>query len=150
MKVALMVLLGIAAIILLNCVYKTSKSKKRIAIPMMKLLRSALVAVCLNFIILAVPVQWLSNFMYSLYFGNISWMMYFMLSFSLEYIGSRPERHINIKLMRLMLALDSISLMLNSVFGHAFSTRLYNTWGGGNCYVYDHGWYMEIHCIFVC
>lgn len=149
MKVAFMCLLGIAAIILLNCIYKTSKSKKRIAIPMMKLLRSALVAVCLNFIILAVPVQWLSNFMYSLYFGNISWMMYFMLSFSLEYIGSRPERHINIKLMRLMLALDSISLMLNSVFGHAFSTRLYNTWGGGNCYVYDHGWYMEIHCIIV-
>lgn len=149
MKVAFMCLLGIAAIILLNCIYKTSKSKKRIAIPMMKLQRSALVAVCLNFIILAVPVQWLSNFMYSLYFGNISWMMYFMLSFSLEYIGSRPERHINIKLMRLMLALDSISLMLNSVFGHAFSTRLYNTWGGGNCYVYDHGWYMEIHCIIV-
>lgn len=149
MKVAFMCLLGIAAIILLNCIYKTSKSKKRIAIPMIKLLRSALIAVSLNFIILAVPVQWLSNIMYSLYFGNISWMMYFMLSFSLEYIGSRPERHINIKLMRLLLSLDSVSLMLNSVFGHAFSTRLYNTWGGGFCYTCVHGSYMGVHNFIV-
>jgi len=149
MKVALMVLLGIAAIILLNCIYKTSKSKKRIAIPMIKLLRSSLVAVCLYFVILAFPIQWLSNLMYSLYMGNNSWMMYFMLSFSLEYIGSRPEKHINIKLMRLMLALDSISLLLNSVFGHAFSTKLYDTWGGGNCYVCVRGNYMWVHDFIV-
>ena len=57
MKVALMVLLGIAAIILLNCIYKTSRSKKRIAIPMIKLLRSSLIAVCLYFVILAFPVE---------------------------------------------------------------------------------------------
>lgn len=149
MKVAFMCLLGIAAIVLLNCIYKTSKSKKRIARPMIKLLRSALVLVCLNLVILALPIQWLSNIMYSLYFGNISWMMYFMLSFSLEYIGSRPEKHINIRLMRFMLSLDSISLLLNSVFGHAFTTKLYNTWGGGSCYIYAHGWYMEVHCIIV-
>jgi len=149
MKVALMLLLGIAAIILLNCIYKTSKSKKRIAIPMIKLLRSSLVAVCLYFIILAFPIQWLSNLMYSLYFGNIAWMMYFMLSFSLEYIGSRPEKHINIKLMRLMLAIDSISLMLNSVFGHAFTTKIYDTWGTGECYVCVRGSYMEIHDFIV-
>lgn len=149
MKVALMILLGIAAIILLNCIYKTSRSKKRIAIPMIKLLRSSLVAVCLYFVILAFPFQWLSNFMYSLYFGNIAWMMYFMLSFSLEYIGSRPEKHINIKLMRLMLALDSILLMLNSVFGHAFSTKLYDTWGTGNCYVCVRGSYMVVHDFIV-
>ncbi len=149
MKVAFMVLLGIAAIVLLNCIYKTSKSNKKIANPMIKLLRSSLVAVCLNFVIMILPIQWLSNFLYSLYFGNISWMMYFMLCFSLYYIGSTPEKHIKIPLMRLMISVDCVSLMLNSVFGHAFTTELYDTWGTGFCYVPVHGFYMQIHGFIV-
>lgn len=149
MKVAFMLLLGIAAIILLNCIYKTSKSNKKIAKPMIKLLRASLVVVCLNFLILLYPVQWLSNFLYSLYFGNISWMMYFMLCFSLRYIGSTPEKHIKIPLMRLMLSVDCISLILNSVFGHAFTTEFYDNWGTGFCYVPVNGFYMEIHGLIV-
>ena len=149
MKVAFMVLLGIAAIVLLNCIYKTSKSNEKIANPMIKLLRSSLVAVCLNFVIMILPIQWLSNFLYSLYFGNISWMMYFMLCFSLYYIGSAPEKHIKIPLMRLMISVDCVSLMLNSIFGHAFTTKLYDTWGTGFCYVPVHGFYMQIHGFIV-
>ena len=149
MKVALMLLLGIAAIILINCINKTSKSKKKIAVPMIKLLRAATVAVVLNFVVLALPISWLSGFMYSLYFANISWMMYFMLCFSLEYIGKKPEQYIKIKLMRVVLSIDSISLLLNSVFHHAFTLKRYDTWGGGYCYVCEHGGYLEIHCLVV-
>ena len=149
MKVALMLLLGLAAMILINCTYKTSKSKKKIAVPMIKLLRAATMAVILNLVVLALPIPWLSGFMYSLYYANISWMMYFMLCFSLEYIGKKPEQYINIKLMRLLLSLDSVSLMLNSVFHHAFTLKRYDTWGGGYCYVSEHGAYQEIHCFFI-
>lgn len=149
MKVALMLLLGIAAIILSNCIYKTSKSNKKIAMSMIKPLRAALVAVVLNFLIMLLPIQWLSNVMYSLHFANISWMMYFMLCFSLKYIGRKPEQYINIKLMRLILAMDSVLLILNSVFKHAFTLKVYNTLGGGYCYVCVHNWYLSIHCLLV-
>ncbi|MBR5127109.1 MAG: EAL domain-containing protein [Roseburia sp.] len=149
MKVALMLILGTAAIILLNCIYRTSKSKRKIGRPMIKLLRAATVAVVLYFIVLALPIPWLSGIMYSLYFANISWMMYFMLCFSLEYIGKRPEQYINIKLMRLILSVDSISLMLNSIFHHAFTLKRYDTWGGGYCYVCEHGGYLGLHCLWV-
>ena len=149
MKAALVLLLGIATVILSNCIYKTSKSSKKISKAMIKPLRATLVAVALNFIILLFPIQWLSNLLYSLYFANISWMMYFMLSFSLEYIGKKPEQHINIRLMRLLLSLDSLSLISNIFFEHAFSTELYITWGGGYCYVCEHGFYLKIHCLVV-
>ena len=52
MKVALVLLLGIATVILSNCIYKTSKSSKKISKAMIKPLRATLVAVALNFIIL--------------------------------------------------------------------------------------------------
>ncbi len=149
MRFAFMILLVIAAFILVNCIYQTSKSKKRIAPPMIKLLRTSLVAVCLNFCILAFPVQWLSYILYSLYFSDIAWMMYFMLSFSMEYIGVRPEKYIKKKLIWVILVLDSVSLMLNMFFKHAFTTRLYNTLGGGSCYIADHGAYLRVHSVLV-
>lgn len=149
MKIALMLFLGIAAIILLRCVYKTSKSEKKIARGMIKLLRAASVAVILTFLILALPIEWLNGLLYSLYFSNIAWMVYFMLCFSLEYIGRKTEQYINRKLVRLVLALNSVSLISNSIFGHAFSLKLYNTWGGGFCYVAVHKGYLEVHCLIV-
>lgn len=149
MKIALMLLLGIAAIVLSSCIYETWKNKKKITVPMLKLLRSSLVAVVLNFLILAFPVQWLSEILYGLHFANVSWMMYFMLCFSLSYIGSKPENHINIPIMRAVLSFDSIALLLNFWGGHAYSTKLYNTWGGGFCYICVHRWYLSIHVFIV-
>ncbi len=70
-----------------------------------------------------------SHIAYSVYFISTNWLLYFLLKFSIEFIGSRFDKHINRGLMITLLMLDCISLALNPVFKHLFDIQE-TTWYG--------------------
>ena len=123
MRVAFMIILGILSISLAICAYKASKSEKKGANTLRKLLLAVLTAVIVTFIIVFSESESISKVMYSIYAVEMTWMMYFMLYFSMEYIGSSLEKHISLKLLHVILLLDTASLLLNNVFGHALSVK---------------------------
>lgn len=66
---------------------------------------------------------------YSVYFISSNWLLYFLLKFSIEFIGSRFDKHVNRWLMITLLMLDSVSIALNPVFNHLFDIQA-ATWCG--------------------
>lgn len=58
---------------------------------------------------------------FSIYFIGMDWMLYYLLQFSLEYIGSDFDKHVKRKLMLALLFADSISIIVNNVFNHLFT-----------------------------
>lgn len=64
-----------------------------------------------------------SLFGYSGYYVAMMWLFYFLLHFALEYTGNIFERHVNNKLMVVFLMVNSLSIMLNNVWGHLFAVK---------------------------
>lgn len=84
------------------------------------LLKIGFVVVLFNIINLFMASKIPSLIAYSVYFISSNWLLYFLLKFSIEFIGHRFDRYVNRGLMILLLILDSISLALNPVFNHLF------------------------------
>ena len=57
---------------------------------------------------------------YGIYFISSVWMLYYLLRFSLEYIGNRFEDHVKVPLMLFVLSCDSISILCNTFFEHLY------------------------------
>ncbi len=91
------------------------------------------VIVLFNLINLFVPAKLLSLIAYSGYYISTNWLLYFLLKFSLEFIGARFDQHINRGLMIFVLMVDSLSLVLNTVFKHMFDIVV-TQWHGDNYY----------------
>lgn len=84
------------------------------------LLKIGFIVVLFNLINLFTPTRIPSLIAYSVYFISSDWLLYFLLKFSIEFIGNRFDRYVNRGLMIALLMLDSISLALNPVFNHLF------------------------------
>lgn len=92
------------------------------------LLKIGFIIVLFNLINLFIPAKLPSLIAYSVYFISTNWLLYFLLKFSLEFIGARFDQHVNRGLMIFVLMADSVSLALNTVFKHMFDlvpTRWY-------------------------
>ena len=87
------------------------------------LLKIGFVVVLFNLITLFIPGKIPSLVAYSVYFISVIWLLYFLLKFSIEFIGSRFDKHVNRGLMIALLLLDSVSVALNTVFRHMFDLK---------------------------
>lgn len=74
-----------------------------------------------NLLTLYASSEALCGFGYSIYFIATDWLLYYLLRFSLEYIGNKFEDHIKKIPMLILLSLDTLSLLANNLFGHLFS-----------------------------
>lgn len=99
MRVAFMIILVILGISLAICAFRASRSKKKMADTLRKILLAVLNAVIVTFIIVFSQSRQISEIMYSIYAMDMTWIMYFMLYFSAEYIGSGLEKHVNLKVL---------------------------------------------------
>lgn len=93
------------------------------------LLKIGFIVVLFNIINIFTTTQLASHIAYSVYFISTNWLLYFLLKFSIEFIGSRIDKHINRGLMIVILMLDCISLALNPIFHHLFDITS-ATWAG--------------------
>lgn len=99
MRVAFMIILVILGISLTICAFRASRSKKKMADTLRKILLAVLNAVIVTFIIVFSQSRQISEIMYSIYAMDMTWIMYFMLYFSAEYIESGLEKHVNLKVL---------------------------------------------------
>lgn len=93
------------------------------------LLKIGFVIIVFNIINLFSPFKLPSLIAYSVYFIASNWLLFFLLRFSIEFIGERVDQHVHQGLMILFLVLDSVSLALNPVFKHLFDITS-STWCG--------------------
>ena len=149
MRVAFMIILGILAVSLGSCAYKASKSHRKYSNTLRKLLLAVLTAVIVTFIIVFSESEQISKVMYSIYAMEMTWIMYFMLYFSLEYVGSSMEKHVKMPVVHFILLLDTASLLLNNVFGHALTTKKKVLAGNHVYFACDYEMYYKVHLFIV-
>lgn len=84
------------------------------------LLKIGFVIVCFNFVNLFLSNRLIGLISYSVYYISTNWLLFFLLKFSIEFIGSRFDKHVNRGLMITILVIDSVSIALNTCFLHVF------------------------------
>ena len=130
MKIMLATVLTIALIVIGYYIYKTGKEKAAIARTVGRTLIVGWIIVLCNLISLSTHSDTISPVAYSLYFIASDWMLYYLFRFSIEYIGNKFENHVNRPAMILLLAADSVSVLLNNFFGHLFRLKSVELFGG--------------------
>ncbi len=120
MKIFFGAILALALIVMGYFIFKTSVEEHRLARTVKRILGIGFLIVFINEISLFVESKQINLLTYSIYFAASDWLLYYMLKFSMEYVGSEFNEFVNRKLMLLVLTADTISLALNNVFGHLF------------------------------
>ncbi len=137
MKLVIITILIFALFILGVLTIKSFKESHRLAGTVRRILVIGFTVILLNLIILSTNSELTCKLAYSLYFVCADWLLFNLLYYSLEYIGSGFENHVNRRAMIGLLSLDSVSVLLNNVFGHLFSVHTYNAVNGEIFYRLD-------------
>lgn len=109
--------------VLIMCAVKAYRENSKMAIAVRKILVFALLAVIENLILVFFKNKTVSMLVYGMLFATVDWLLYYILRFSMEYIGNSMEDYVKIKAMKLILAADSISMILNVIFLHGFQCK---------------------------
>ena len=121
MKVFIGVLLAFALAVMSMCIlamrHKEHKLKKLVLI----ILSIAILIIANYELVLFLKDERMNLLAHSIYFIATNWILYFMLKFSIEFSGSEFDHFVKRKLMIGLLAADSLSLFLNTVFCHLFT-----------------------------
>lgn len=120
MKLLLGSILTLALIIIGVCIYKSYKETHKLARTVGRTLIVGFIIVFFNIVSLYTTSEAVCLFAYSAYFVASDWLLYYLLKFSIEYIGGEFEKYIKKKVMIAVLLADSIWVALNNVFGHLF------------------------------
>ncbi len=104
-------------------IIKNRNEKHELAITVKKILMIGFSIVLFHIAILFAENKALCIFANSAYFVAADWILYYLLHFSLEYIGNRFEDHVNKKYMVILLGLDSLSILANNIFGHLYDVQ---------------------------
>lgn len=130
MKLLLGVLLAGAFFIIAYYIYRTCREKHKLAWTVRMILCIGALIVLANFVSLYTTTEFFCTLAYTVYFVGTDWMLYYLLCFSLEYIGNDFEHHVRKKILLLVLLLDSVSLVLNNIYHHLFWLNPVRLFGG--------------------
>lgn len=120
MKPYLCAILVISLIAIGAFIYRTYKEKHALAETVGRIFISGFIIILFNILTLYARTDAFCSFCYGIYFISTDWLLYYLLHFSLEYIGNRFENHVKKVPMLIILVLDSLSILCNSVFGHLY------------------------------
>lgn len=135
----------LTVIVLMYSIWKTGKSKRKIAGTVKQLLIAAVGTVLANLTALLSENEPVCLAAYSIFFMGIDWLLYYVLQFVKEYTGYERVSRMGRRTLRLVLALDSASMLLNSVFYHAFSCKPVQSVTGELYYRIDSYLFYNIH-----
>lgn len=130
MKLLLASILTLALIVIGFYIYKTRKEEERIARTVGQTLFFGWVIVFFNLVSLVTRYETVCLFAYSMYFVAANWMLYYLLRFSLEYIGVDFYRHVKQKIMLPVLAADSALVLFNNFNRFMYNLRPVELFGG--------------------
>lgn len=116
------------------CAEQTEKSSKAIAAAVKSVLVWAAFTVLGNLFVVLSENESLSLLSYSMFFVGIDWLLYSLLHFSVVYTGTAEKYRKCRWPIRIILLMDSASMVLNMVFQHAFQCKLVLTETGENFY----------------
>ena len=123
MKLLIGTILAIALGIIGIYVSKTERKDHKLVPAVRKILMAGFGIVFFYLIAITSGYEKLVLFGYSAYYVSMMWLFYFLLSFALEYTDNSMEKHLNHKLMIAFLLVNSLSILMNNVWGHLFSVR---------------------------
>lgn len=122
MKVGFSIVFSAVGFFLLFCIYKASRSERTIAKNIRHIFSYAFLAVMANVAITLSVSQKVSLIAYGVFFSCIDWILMEILFFVLDFsaVDRRGRRFVKPVLWRLLLGADTLSLLLNYFFRHAF------------------------------
>ncbi len=123
MKLALGVVLLLSLMVIAFFIYQSIREKHVLARTVSNILVLGFIIVLFNLITLFAPNEIICSFGYSIYFIASDWMLYFLLKFSLEYIGNHFEQHVKRKAMICLLTADSIFILFNIFVGYLYTLK---------------------------
>lgn len=134
MKLILFVTLMLIWMILGFLICKACKYENRNAFFVKRMLQIGFIAVVVNMALIYADSSRLRVFEYSIYFVATDWLLYYLFRFSIEYVGNVFEEYVKKRLMLLLLGIDSLSLLLNNMFGHLFHVQRISLLGDNSYY----------------
>ncbi len=123
MRLTLTILLVIAVFVIGYFLLRTYRERHRLSNTVIVLMYISLAIVFFNMIALLAVNKMIYLIAYSCYFIASDWMFYFLLYFSIEFIGNDFERYVRRKFILLLLSLDSLALAINPVSGFLFDAE---------------------------
>lgn len=120
MKSFLCAVLVISLVIIGAFIYRSYKEKHALSRTVGRIFICGFVIIFFNILTLYAGTVSSCSFYYGFYFIATDWLLYYLLRFSLEYIGNRFEDHVKRIPMLLLLSCDSLSILCNSYFGHLY------------------------------
>lgn len=130
MKLLLASILTLAFLVIGYYIYKTWHEKKTIKRTVGRTLFFGWIIVLFNLVSLVTHFESVCLFAYSMYFVASDWMLYYLLRFSLEYIGNDFEHSVRRKGMLLLLIVDSGFVLFNNVNRFMYDLRPVELFGG--------------------
>ena len=123
MKLFVGIILTIALVVIAYFTFKTNRQKHSLSRTVRRILLIGFFSVLFNIISLFTEYDRVSLFAYCAYFTATDWLLYYLLHFSIEYVGGDFEKYVEKNLMKLVLLLDSFSLWFNNIYGHMFEIK---------------------------
>lgn len=120
MKLFLGLIILISIILLGIYTAKAFKIKHKMAPLVRKILLFGFIIMVFNLMSLVTENPFLCRIAYGGYFMTSDWLLYCLLQFSIEFIGSDFDKHVKRKYMILLLCVDSASVILNILTEHMF------------------------------
>ena len=111
-------------VILILAIIMSYSNKKHIAGTLRKMMIAATVALLDNSIVMASGSETVCMVTYSVFLVGIDWVLYYMMSYVMEYTGSKNLLRHGPLFFKIIMLLDSASMFLNFFFRHAFICRL--------------------------
>lgn len=130
MKLILSAILIFALVIVFNCILRLHKRQDNLTRTVRRILWIGSSIIAFNLWSLLSLSEWWVEIAYICYFIATDWLLYYLLRFSLEYIGRRFEDYVKRPLMRVMLCFDSLFVAMNCIWGHLFGLKEIYLFGG--------------------
>lgn len=134
MKIGIGTLLTIGLIVIGYCIIRANKETHKLAQIVKKLLGIGFLVVFFNILALFTYSELVCYFAFSAYFIGMDWMLYYLLQFSVEYVGNNFEKKLNRKLLIVLLLADTISIIINNATGHLYTVTEQLMFNGDNCF----------------
>ncbi len=121
MRIIYIILFAVSIAAVLLTTLLSAKSDKAIARNLHFLLNATFFAGLGNLVVLISQNPVVCMLGYSVFFAGIDWIAYYLLRFTIEYTGFTGNFPKVQRAVKYILLLDTVSMLLNPVFEHAFS-----------------------------
>lgn len=123
MKLLFTIILVLAVLVIGYFMLRTYRERHKLSDTVGIVLYLGLAMVFFNLIALLTEAKSVYLLMYSGYFIASDWLFYYLLYFSIEFIGNDFDKYVRRKFICLLLFADSLSVALNNIFGHLFDAE---------------------------